>query len=221
MPRPKNTPMQESMKQYVKEALATYMNSRKISQTDLSVKTGIPKTTINGYVNGTSLPTPGNSEKLSRALGIDKGDIDPRFRDDVDASNLSKVEPMTIKIPVLGKIACGEPIYVAENFSGYQYESITDLPSGNLYYLETEGKSMEPTIPNGSKVLIREQPEVENGEIAAVLLNDETEATLKRVKKQGNTIILMPDNPSFEPYIIDKDHPARIIGKAIRFTQNL
>ncbi|OXS74168.1 hypothetical protein B1B04_10585 [Lysinibacillus sp. KCTC 33748] len=76
-------------------------------------------------------------------------------------------------------------------------------------------------IPNGSKVLIREQSEVEYGEIAAVLVNGDTEATLKRVKKQGNTILLMPDNPKHEPYIVDKNNPAKIIGKAISFKVTL
>jgi repressor LexA len=220
LPRPKSTPLQESMKSYVKEALATYMAARKINQAELAEKTGIPKTTINGYVKGTSLPTPGNTEKLSRALNVPKGLIDPRFKDE-EVSNLIKVEPLTVKVPILGKIACGEPIYAEENFNGYQNETANDLPSGTLYYLFAEGNSMEPTIPNGARVLIREQPEVENGEIAAVLVNGDTEATLKRVKKQGKTLILMPDNPSFEPYIVDPEHPAKIIGKAIRFTRDL
>ncbi len=79
----------------------------------------------------------------------------------------------------MGKIACGDPITADENLTGYRYESPDNLPSGNLFYLQAKGDSMEPTIPNGSYVLIREQPEVENGEIAAVLVNGDTEALLK------------------------------------------
>jgi len=136
-------------------------------------------------------------------------------------NNILDLSPATVKIPVLGKIACGDPITAEENLTGYRYESPDNLPSGKLIYLEAKGNSMEPTIPNGSFVLIREQPEVEIGEIAAVLVNGDTEATLKRVKRQGNTVILMPDNPKHEPYVITADNPARIIGKAIRFTQDL
>ncbi|PDM36867.1 XRE family transcriptional regulator, partial [Bacillus cereus] len=55
----------------------------------------------------------------------------------------------------------------------------------------------------------------------AVQVNGDTEATLKRVKKQGNVVILMPDNTSYEPLIITESTPARIIGKAIRFTRDL
>ena len=80
---------------------------------------------------------------------------------------------------------------------------------------------MEPTIPNGSLVLVREQPEVEYGSIAAVLVNGDTEATLKRVKQQGDIIILMPDNPEHEPIVVTPDNPARIIGQAVQVTQML
>lgn len=135
--------------------------------------------------------------------------------------NIIAFSPATVKIPILGKIACGDPITAEENLIGYRYDSPDNLPSGKLIYLQAKGDSMEPTIPNGSYVLIREQPEVENGEIAAVLVNGDTEATLKRVKKQGETVFLMPDNPKHEPYVITVDNPARIIGKAIRYTQDL
>lgn len=135
--------------------------------------------------------------------------------------NVIELSPATVKVPIMGKIACGDPIYAEENFSGYRYESPDMLPSGKLVYLEAKGDSMEPTIPNGSYVLIREQPEVEYGEIAAVLVNGDSEMTLKRVKRQGDTVILMPDNPAHEPYIITADNPARIVGKAIRYTQDL
>lgn len=80
---------------------------------------------------------------------------------------------------------------------------------------------MEPTIPDGSHVLIREQSEVEYGEIAAVLVNGDTEVTLKKYTRQGDTVLLMPINSAHEPIIITEDNPARIIGKAIRYTQDL
>lgn len=80
---------------------------------------------------------------------------------------------------------------------------------------------MEPTIHDGSLVTIREQPTVEDGEIAAVLVDDDNEATLKRVKHQGDLVMLMPDNKEYDPIILDKDHPGRIVGKAIRYTASL
>lgn len=138
-----------------------------------------------------------------------------------EPSNLYKVSPRTVRIPVLGPIACGDPILVEENYEDYREELEDSLPSGELFYLKAKGNSMAPTIPDSSYVLIREQPDVENGEIAAVLVNGNSEATLKRVKKQGEVVMLMPDNSTHEPIIVNKSNPAKIIGKAIRFTQDL
>ena len=80
---------------------------------------------------------------------------------------------------------------------------------------------MVPTIPANSYVLIREQENVEDGEIAAVLVNGDTEATLKRVKRQGEIVLLVADNPSYTPYIVTEDNPARILGKAVKFSSDL
>ena len=124
-------------------------------------------------------------------------------------------------IPILGEIACGDPTTAEENIEGYLEEPEDSLPSGTVFYLVAKGHSMEPTIPNGSNVLIREQPEVEDDEIAAVLVNSDTEATLKRVKHSGNIVMLMPDNKDYYPIIVTKDSPARILGKAIRYTTEL
>ena len=80
---------------------------------------------------------------------------------------------------------------------------------------------MEPKIPDGSDVLIRLQDDVEDGEIAAVLVNGDTEATLKRVKKQGDIVMLVAENSAYSPYIITKDNSARIIGKAMEVAFSL
>lgn len=150
--------------------------------------------------------------------------INPVITDNVATLPKNLVEEKTnenIQVPILGEIACGDPITAEENIEGYVKEPKDSLPSGTVFYLVAKGHSMEPTIPNGSNVLIREQPEVEDDEIAAVLVNSDTEATLKRVKHQGNMIMLMPDNKDYSPIIITSDNPARILGKAIRYTTNL
>ena len=62
---------------------------------------------------------------------------------------------------------------------------------------------------------------MENGEIAAVLVNGNEEATLKRVKRQGDIVMLVADNPQYPPYVITEDNPARVIGKALKFSKDL
>ncbi|HBA1104956.1 TPA: XRE family transcriptional regulator, partial [Enterococcus faecium] len=70
-------------------------------------------------------------------------------------------------------------------------------------------------------VLIRKQESVEDGEIAAVRVNGDEEATLKRIKRQGNIVMLVADNKEYDPYIITEDNPATIIGKAVKISIDL
>lgn len=174
---------------------------------------------VSEWEKGTYTPKSGILSDISRIFNVNLEDL--MNEDLTKPSNVKKTSPQTVRIPILGSIACGDPLLAEENLSGYRFESPDSLPSGTLYYLEAKGDSMEPVIPDGSHVLIREQSEVEYGEIAAVLVNGETEATLKKVTKQGDTVLLVPINSSHQPIIITKDNPARIIGKAIRFTQDL
>ena len=127
-----------------------------------------------------------------------------------------------VKIPIIGEIACGDPITAEENIEGYTEETFErPIPSGNLFALRCKGHSMEPTIHDGSLVTIREQPTVEDGEIAAVLVGGDNEATLKRVKHQGKLIMLMPDNQEYDPIILDKNNPGRIVGKAVHVSWSI
>lgn len=80
MARPKEIQLQEEAKKVVSENLKRFLASRNLSQIELSERLGIPKQTLNGYVKGTSLPTPGNTEKIAQFFNVSKGDIDPRFK---------------------------------------------------------------------------------------------------------------------------------------------
>ena len=110
---------------------------------------------------------------------------------------------------------------IEENIDGYIEEFADNLPSGELFYLKTKGDSMMPTIPENSYVMIRKQPDVEEGEIAAVVINGDNEATLKRVKRQNGLTMLIPDNANHKPYIITESNPATILGKAVKVSFSL
>ncbi|QTD41534.1 LexA family transcriptional regulator [Sporosarcina sp. Te-1] len=198
-----------------------YLRERKgLEQAELAQLLGRKSgSSVSEWEKGTYEPKSGLLADISKIFNVSLHDL--MDKDLTIPSNLVHISPNTIRIPILGIIACGDPILAEDNIKGYRYESPDDLPSGTLYYLEAKGNSMEPTIPDGSHVLIREQPEVEYGEIAAVLVNGNTEATLKRVRKQGKMIMLMPDNPAHEPFIITEDNPARIIGKAVEVKYKL
>ena len=89
----------------------------------------------------------------------------------------------------------------------------SDVADAKHFYLRVKGDSMEPTIREGSLVLVRMQPEVEHGQIALVLLGEE--ATIKRVFTANGQVILRADNPGYPPTLAPADE-ARIVGKIVQ-----
>jgi len=203
---------ENDVSKYVGAQIRKFRKAKGMTQKELGFRIGVAHNTISGYESGSNEPDQNILFAIADVLGVSVNDLFP------SPTNLEPVDPDFARIPVLGTIACGDPILAAENYSEYIYMPKDRLPSGNLFYLRAKGASMVPTIPDGALVLIQEQPEVESGAIAAVLVNGDTEATLKRVKRQGNMLILMPDNPEYEPIIVTPDNPARIIGRAVQVT---
>lgn len=161
----------------------------------------------------------GNIAKLSKALHVSPVEImgweipeRQTLKTDVELVKQGKGK----RIPILGTIAAGSPIWADENIEGYTY---TDRNGGADYFaLRIRGDSMNALgIQDGALVTIRRQPEVENGEIAAVLLNGE-EATLKRYMRTDDTITLMPQstNPANMPMIFSaKKDKIEVLGLAV------
>lgn len=121
----------------------------------------------------------------------------------------------TYKLPLIGTIACGAPILAEQNIEEY---IDTDSTVKADFCLRCKGDSMiNVRIFDGDIVYIRQQPDVENGEIAAVCIDDE--ATLKRVYKYPNRLELRPENPTFPVlnYEGSELENIRIIGKAVAF----
>ena len=125
--------------------------------------------------------------------------------------------PATHQIPILGTIACGAPILAQEHIDGY-----TEAPVQADFALICKGDSMVGArIFDGDIVYIRQQEQVETGEIAAVLIDGE--ATLKRVRCFPDRISLEPENPMYRPLILwgEDMNRAHILGKAIAFTSKV
>ena len=158
-------------------------------------------------------------EPLCKALGTTPAYL--MGWSDSNLSNIKNIEPIPtmVKVPLLGTIACGETILAEENIE--DYINMPEKAKGT-FALRCKGDSMiNARIFDGDIVFIREQPEVENGEIAAVLIDDE--ATLKRVYKTENSIELRPENPTFKPLYYQKEemNKVRILGKAVGFYSNI
>lgn len=131
---------------------------------------------------------------------------------------IPNIEPMPQlrEIPLLGSIACGEPILAQENI---EEQLVIPAHIHADFALRCKGDSMvNARIYDGDIVYIRQQPDVEDGEIAAVLIDDE--ATLKRVYKFAGRVQLRAENPRYRPmeYSAEDYKTVRVLGKAVAFT---
>ena|SRR5699024_7550512 len=199
----------------IADYLAQILKERKIKPIDFAKRVNVDRSTISRYLNKTRKISMDDLPKIAEGLGMSPVDFLLKDEDLTNKENIYPISNEFVQIPILGTIACGDPLFVEENISEYKVEPANNLPSGQLFYLRAIGDSMSPTIADGSLVLIRYQNDVESGEIAAVLLNGDEEATLKRIKKQDGIVMLLPDNNSYEPIFVTKENPARIIGKAL------
>lgn len=125
--------------------------------------------------------------------------------------NILFFKPSTKKIPVIGTIAAGEPILAVENIE--EYIDLDKKISAD-FALRVRGDSMVgANIFDGDIVFIRKQSDVDDGEIAAVIIDDS--ATLKRVFKFENKVVLRAENPKYKPILLNGDKSVYIVGKAV------
>lgn len=202
---------------------------RGLSQAALATELGFTKSSVNMYERGDREPGLESLETIADFFNVDmdyllgKSDVQNRFlyTPASDAESVALPDnilpmPVAYTVPLLGTIACGEPILAAENI-----EDNVEVPEHIHadFALRCKGDSMiNARIHDGDIVYIRQQPAVNNGEIAAVLIGDE--ATLKRVYVYEDHVVLQPENPSYEPlvYFGETMSTVRILGKAVGFT---
>ena len=184
---------------------------------EVAGKLGTSKQTIQRYESGQIANIPNEKiERLAEALGTTPAAL-VGWEDEGDVLLPVKVR----RIPLLGKIACGQPIYAEEEYGTYL---AVDEGLDADFCLYACGDSMTGArIYDGDLVLVKKQESVDNGEIAAVVV--EGEATLKRVYyyPDRQKLILTPENPKYEPlvYIGAELDRIQILGKAVAFQSRL
>jgi repressor LexA len=121
----------------------------------------------------------------------------------------------TQDIPILGKVAAGEPILAVENVEGTLAVDSSFVPTKEVFALRVRGESMRDAgILNGDYVLARQQPTANRGDIVVAVIGEE--ATVKRYYPEGARIRLMPENPSYDPIVVNRYSPDfRIAGKVV------
>ena len=194
-----------------------------LSQAELGKIAGVSDKAVSTWELGLKTPRMGAVEKMANYFGITKSAI----VDDAPMPSLQKPVvppgfmpmPEMVQVPLIGSIACGTPITAEQNIKSY-----VGVPAAWRadFALECHGDSMAPTICDGDVVCIRSQPEVEQGQIAAVRIGEE--ATLKHCYYQNGVVQLIADNPSVCPPMVytgsDLDE-IEVEGLAVGFCRGL
>ena len=184
---------------------------RKLTLEDLAQQVGLSRQTLSRYENGIIANIPhDNIVRLAEALNTTPASL-------MGWSDEFSAYTPTQRIPILGRISAGLPLYAEEQVEG---SVLTELNGGNEYFaLRVKGDSMDAAhIFDGNILIVRKQDMVENGEIAVVMIDD-NDATVKRFYCHNPTVTLIPQstNPAHLPQIYDMSHTSvRVIGKVIK-----
>lgn len=213
------------------ERLKSLRREKSWSQQRLADELELSKSSVNMYERGEREPGFETMEAIADLFNVDMnylyGRTDIKIADPIVLDHSAAPAPRPIpkgfepmpkmkKIPLVGSIACGTPILAEQNIDGH-----VDAPEDIRcdFALRCKGDSMIGAgIHDGDAVYIHIQPEVENGEIAAVRIGEE--ATLKRVYYDGTTLTLMPYNNAYAPmvYTGPQLEDVHIEGKAVGYT---
>lgn len=191
---------------------------KKLTQDKLAEKFFIQKSSISKYENNVHIPEIDILQKFADFFGVSIDYLLGRSDYRYDLPKGAHVPENIVYLPILGVVRAGEPLYAEQNIIGYFPADPKLIPPGECFYLRVIGDSMNLShIVDGQLVLIRRQEEVENGEIALVIVNGD-EATIKKFYKTGNVVTLMPNssNPEHQPKVIDlKTTELHVIGKVV------
>ena len=197
-----------------------------ISQVALAEVLGVHQTAISQWETGRTNPDLDTAKRLAAYFNVTLDYLlaGEEFRNPslptsamTDEEKAGMIPAARRRYPMLGDIACGEPIFAEEDRDSY-VDVIADIDAD--FCLRAKGDSMiNARICDGDLVFIKQVPIVENGDIAAVIIDGE--ATLKRVYyyPERNKLVLAPENARYEPfvYIGLELEEVRILGKAVAF----
>ena len=204
--------IEDQLKSFI---LEQYKSIREFSQT-----INMPYSTLDSiFKRGVSNAGITNIITICQALSLDVDKLADGILQPKSKPNLNLFPIETHKIPLLGNISCGQPVFAEQDRESY-IEAGTNIAAD--FCLRAKGESMiGARILNGDIVFVHKQPTVNNGEIAVVLIDDE--ATLKRVYFEKNSVMLVAENPNYPPLIYTENdfHEVRILGKAIAFQSDV
>ena len=210
------------------DIIKKYRDDRHMSMDSFAQLSGLSKSYISVLERNITphgnQPSPGidTYRAVAKTLGLDVNELIRAVDDDIELPRPLPDNLTPIRFhqkPLVGSIACGTPILAEENITDY-----VDVPEHIQcdFALKCQGNSMiDLGVKDGDVVYIRSQPEVQNGQVAAVIVDGmESEATLKKFFKYENHIMLIPANSEEQPFAFYGEDMARVHvqGLAVGFT---
>ena len=201
----------------IAETIDNLCKNREITTKELERNLGLS----NGYIRKLRLgqtPSVSKIHLLADYFGVDSDFIM------YGVSSFNREKSSGVLIPLVGRVAGGLPIEASENIVGYEEIPRTLAESAEYFALLIKGESMAPYICNGDKVIVRKQEEVENGQIAIVLVNG-SDATCKEFRKTSAGVMLISKNPNYDPMVYTKEEvsalPVRVIGRVVEIRREV
>ncbi|WP_023987476.1 LexA family protein [Paenibacillus polymyxa] len=182
--------------------------NKNLTQKELGEALDLGKTTISQWESAQKLPNAGSIEKIAVFFNIPKSTL---FE---EGSGQFSTYGHLINLPIVGKISCGNGVIAYQDIEKYEPTPEAWISGGEHFYLIAQGDSMNGArIHSGDLLLIKQQEDIEDGEIAAVLVDDEV--FFKRVYKQNDSLILQSENPAYPPIVTKPGNDCfiKVIGK--------
>ncbi len=209
---------EKEQREVFKTNLNKLLEKNHSTQKEIAEKIGVSPQTFNTWTQGKAIPRMGKIQKLADYFGINKSDLinDPKDK----ANSLST----SVVIPVLGSVPAGIPLDAIEDIIDYE-EIPQSWTNGEreFFALKVKGDSMIPKYIEGDIIIVRKASDCESGQDCVVYVNG-YDATLKKVIKKQDHIILQPLNPSYEPKMFDYNdeaNPISIAGIVVEIRRKL
>lgn len=185
-------------------------HERGYSQQKLAQKLNVSRSTVAMWETGSSEPSLQMIQRIADVLSVSVAEL---FGGPADPS-----AHKGILIPVLGCVQAGLPNEAVEDVLDYEEITPELASTGEFFALRVRGDSMEPRMVEGDVVIVRKQDDADSGDVVVALVNGD-EATIKRLKKRPEGILLIANNPTYEPMFFSnreiQELPVRVIGKVV------